>query len=285
MRYPYFRQTVTGYFCCCFLVPCVVKAETSFIDWEAQLYGGDYYEDKRIAAYGVASRTLLDRFTIIGELLRERYREGASDYDFSGIGGHLLWEAAQFARFGVVGSHSHEEYTYEPDFDDPNAEYAVNILGLEGELNHDLLTLAVQIGEISSDYYSNDHTYVAADMYFWGAENRWYGRGAVRTTKNYEEYTVEAYRALLAKGLPITFYVGANRNDLTTEEEIRSYHTQYDSLYTGCYIEFATTTLSSWNLWVEAAKQETDMVLSVELNVTFGPGADTPYLSAFGFTP
>jgi len=255
------------------------------MDWEAQLYGGDYYEDKRIGAYGVASKSFLNDFTITGELLHERYREGVTDYDFSGVGGHLLWQAAESAKFGLVASHAHEEYGYDAEFEDPKSEYVSNTLGLEAELNRDPVTVALQVGELSNDYYRNDHNYLSMDIYYWGAEYLWYARGAIRRTKNYEEYTIEGYRTFFADGLPLNFYVGATRNDLTTEEEILTYHTQYDSFYTGCYIEFLTTPSSAWNLWVEASRQDTDTVLSVELNVTFGPGADAPYISAFGFTP
>ena len=255
------------------------------MDWETQLYGGAYYEDTRIGIYAIGSKSFLDDFTITAELLHERYREGVSDYDFSGVGGHLLWEVTDFARFGLVGSHSNDEYTYDSDFEDPNAEYTSDTLGLEGELNYDPVTLALQAGEISSDYYSNDHGYLSMDVYYWGAEYLWYARGAIRKTKNYDEYTIEGYRTVSANGLPLNLYLGATRNDLTTEEEIRTFHTRYDSFYAGCYIEFLTTDSSTWNLWVEAAKQDEDMVLSVELNITFGPGADVPYISAFGFTP
>jgi len=123
------------------------------------------------------------------------------------------------------------------------------------------------------------------DVYYWGAEYLWYARGATRRSKNFKEYTIEGYRTFFADVLPVNLYAGATTNDLSTKEEIRSYHTSYDSVYTGCYIEFLTTSSSTWNLWVEAAKQDEDTIFSVELNVTFGPGADAPYISAFGFTP
>jgi hypothetical protein len=122
------------------------------------------------------------------------------------------------------------------------------------------------------------------DIYYWGAEYQWYARGATRQTKNYKENTIEGYRPFFADVLPVTLYVGATRNDLDTKEGIRTYHTNYDSVYTGGYIDFLTTSSSRWNLWVEAARQDEDTVFSVELNVTFGPGADAPYISAFGFT-
>jgi len=98
------------------------------------------------------------------------------------------------------------------------------------------------------------------------------------------ENTIEGYRPFFADVLPVTLYVGATRNDLDTKEGIRTYHTKYDSVYTGGYIDFLTTSSSRWNLWVEAARQDEDTVFSVELNVTLGPGADAPYISAFGFT-
>lgn len=283
MRYTHFTQAIIGCFCFILAFPCIVKAENTFMEWETQLYGGKYYEDNRIGTYSIASKSLLNDFSMTGEILYERYNDD-SDYNFAGVGGHLTWEATTFAKFGVVGSHSHEEYTFGPDFEDQELEVVSNTLGLESELNHEPVTLAAQLGRIFNNTYSNDRYYLSMDIYYWGAEYRWYARGATRQAKNYEEYTIEGYRTFFSNTLPITLYVGATRNDLGTKEEIRTFHTKYDSVYTGGYIDFLTTSSSTWNLWVEAAKQDEDTVFSVELNITFGPGADAPYISAFGFT-
>lgn len=278
-------RVIITWFLCSLLFSRSLKAELSPIDWQTQLYGGEYYEDIQVGAYGIASKHFLDNLAVTGELLYERYSDGERRYTFSGVGAHFLWEAGEFAKFGLVGSHSHDEYDYDKDFQDPNSEYVSNTLGLEGEINHDPLTLAMQVGGVSSDYYSSDYPYLSMDIYYWGAGNKWYARTAIRNSDKYKEYTLEGYRTFFAKGLPLTAYVGITHNNLSTEQEILTYHTQYDSVYAGCNIEFLTTTSSSWNLWFEGAKEESDSHLSVELIITFGPGVDAPYISAFGFTP
>jgi len=280
LRYAKSTQVIIRCFCFSLVFPCIVKAENTFMDWEIQLYGGEYYEDKRTGAYSIASKSFPNDFSITGEILYERY----SDYDFAGIGGRLIWEATSFAKLGLVGSHAHEEYTFGSDFEDPESEVVSDTLALDAELNHDPVTLAVQLGRVFNDTYNNDRYYLSMDLYYWGAEYLWYARGATRQTKNYKEYTIEGYRPFFADVLPVTLYVGATRNDLGTKEEIRTYRTTYDSVYTGGYVDFLTTSSSRWNLWVEAARQDDDTVFSVELNVAFGPGADAPYISAFGFT-
>jgi hypothetical protein len=251
------------------------------MDWETQLYGGEYYEDQRIGAYGIASKSFLNNFSITGELLYERY----SDYNFSGVGGYLNWEATEFAKVGIVGSHSRSEYSFGSEYEDQNWEDVSKTLGLSTELNHEPATLAAQVGQIFNNSFNNDRYYLAMDIYYWGTDNKWYARGATRKTRNYKEYLIEGYRTFFADTLPVTLYVGANKNDLGSKEELRTYHTSYDSVYTGSYIDFLTTSSSRWNLWVEAARQDNDTVLSVELNIAFGPGVDAPYISAFGFTP
>ncbi|MGD2074237.1 MAG: hypothetical protein PVI91_08290 [Gammaproteobacteria bacterium] len=289
MRYAKLAQAIGGYLCTYLLFPCPLKAQDASLDWQAQLYGGEYYKDTRVGAYGIASKGVLDDFAFTGEILYERYRggdnDGYDDYSFAGAGAHFLWNAKAWAKFGLVGSHSHDEYRYDAAFVDPKSEYVSNTLGFEGELDLDPVTLALQVGKISTEYYNNDHAYLSMDAYYWGADYLWLARGAVRRSRNYEEYTIEAYRTFFPGALPLSLYAGATTNDLTTEEELRTYHTQYDSYYTGGYLEFLTTTSSAWSLWVEAARYDKDTILSVELNITFGPGVVAPYISAFGFTP
>lgn len=253
------------------------------LDWETQLYGGEYYEDTRIGAYSVVSKPIVNNLSLIGEILYEQYHDD-SDYNFSGIGGHLMWEATAVAKLGIVGSHSHEEYTFGPDFEDQELEVVSDIVGFASELNHNALTLAAQIGRVFNDSTNNDRYYLSMDLYYWGPEYLWYGRGAARRARNYTEYTIEGYRSFFSHHSPITLYAGVTKNDLGTQEEIRTFHTKYDSFYTGGYIELLSTNSSTCNLWLEVAKQDDDSVISVELNLTFGPGADAPYISAFGFT-
>jgi hypothetical protein len=256
-------------------------AEGSSTGWEVQLYGGEYYEDQRIGNNNIVSKTFLDKYSLVAEFLYERY----DNYNFTGIGGHLLLDVTDFARIGLVGSHSHEEYTFDADFEDRESEDVSDTLGLEAEINYAPVTFALQTGRIFNNSYNNDRYYLSSDIFFWGAEYIWYARGAVRKSKNYKEYTIEGYRTFFTGFLPVTLYAGTMINDLGTKEELRTYHTSYDSVYTGGYIEFLTTSSSSWNLWVEAAKQDEDTIFSVELNILFGPGANAPYISAFGFTP
>ena len=280
MKYAKLTQAIIRCFCLNLAFPCIAKAENTFMDWETQLYGGEYYEDKRAGTYSIASKPFPNNFSITGEFLYERY----SDYNFAGVGGHFTWEATTFAKLGLVGSHAHEEYDFGSDFEDQESEVVSSTLGLDAELNHDPVTLAVQLGRIFNNTYNNDRYYLSMDIYYWGAEYQWYARGATRQTRNYKEYTIEGYRPFFSDVLPVTLYVGATRNDLGTKEEIRTYHTNYDSVYTGGYVDFLSTSSSRWNLWVEAARQDEDTVFSIELNLAFGPGADAPYISAFGFT-
>jgi hypothetical protein len=259
------------------------EVEAGFFDWQGELYGGRYYDDDRIGAYGIASLSGAGSLTVMGEVLGERYTDGYGDYDFSGLGAHLLWNVAEFARLGAVGSHSKEQYSYDQDFGERESDYVTDTVAVEAEIARGPVALAAQFGQTSSDYYRNDHGYFSIDAYYWGSEYSWYGRGAIRRTKNFEEYTLEAYRTFYLHGLPLTAYTGATRNDLTTKEEVLAYHTTYDAFYAGCYIEFATTASSAWNLWFEVSKQDTDTLFSIEINLTFGPGADAPYISSFGF--
>ena len=82
----------------------------------------------------------------------------------------------------------------------------------------------------------------------------------------------------------MTLYAGITRNDVRTVGELRTYHTIYESVYTGSYIDLFDLSAARWSLWLEASRQEGETILSAELNVTFGPGGDVPYISAFGFS-
>jgi len=251
------------------------------MDWEVQLYGGKYYEDERVGSNNIVSKSFLDKYSIVGEFLYERY----DDYNFKGVGGHLLWDVTDFAQIGLVASHSVDEYSFGSEFEDSETEDVYDTLGFETELNYDPITVALQTGRVFNNSYNSDRYYLSSDVYYWGAEYLWYARGVVRKAKNYEEYAIEGYRTLFSDTMPVTLYVGAMTNDLGTKEERRTYHTSYDAAYVGSYVEFLSTSTSVWNIWFEAAKQEGDMEISVELNISFGPGADAPYISAFGFTP
>lgn len=279
------RRPVIAYLCCGLLCPSILKADDNSPGWETQLYGGEYYSDKRLGAYAIASRSLFSEFSITGEALFERYHNGQGDYDFYGVGGHLLWEVTDFARFGVTGSHSHDSYDYSKEFEDPKSEYPTSAVGLEGELDSEPVTVAVQAGKASSDYYSGNHPYFAMDGYYWGDQYKWYARTAVRRSKQYKEYTLEGYRAVVAGTVPLTLYAGAARTRLSSKEELRTSRTRYDTWYTGTYIQVLTTSSSTWTVWAEAAREDNDSVFSLELNITFGPGVDGPYLSAVDFTP
>lgn len=70
-RYAKFTQALFRYFCFILVFPCIVKAENTFMDWEVQLYGGEYYEDKRIGSYSIASKSFLNDFSITGEFMSE----------------------------------------------------------------------------------------------------------------------------------------------------------------------------------------------------------------------
>jgi hypothetical protein len=270
---------------CGLLASAGSQADQTPPGWEGQLYGGEYYSDKRLGAYGVASKDLSSRFTVTTELLFERYHNGQGDYDFYGAGAHLLWRATEFARFGLTGSHLHDSYDFDDEFTDPKSEYTTNALGLEGEFTRESLTLAAQAGLADSDYYDDEHPYYAMDAYYWGDQYRWYARGAARHSKGYREVTLEAYRTLWPGDRSLTLYAGATRSDVRTREVFRTSRTQDDTVYTGGFIEFLATRSSRWSLWAEAARSDSDSFYTLELEISFGPGADAPWLSAVDFTP
>jgi hypothetical protein len=275
---------VGSYIYCSF--PDEPLAETRSLGWETQLYGGRYYDDQRIGAYGIGSIPLPKDLSIIGEVLHERYRGDNGDYIYSGVGGHLLWEAGESTKVGLTGSYSTDEYDYDKSYQDPKSEYASHTVALEGEFSLDALTLAAQFGNLSSNYYGDDTRYLSSDVYYWGEGYRWYARGAIRASNYYKEYTLEGYQTFLVNEIPLNVYVGATRNDLSTKEEILTSHTRYDSFYTGCYIDLLTTASSNWNLWFDVTKQDPHTVFTLELTITIGSGVDgAPYISAFGFTP
>jgi hypothetical protein len=270
----------------CGLLPgTAAQAGATTPGWEGQLYGGEYYSDKRLGAYGIASQDVASRFTLSTEFLFERYHNGQGDYDFYGAGAHLRWTATEFARLGLTASHLHDSYDYDERFTDPQSEYTTNALGLEGEFTREALTLAAQAGMADSDYYDNRQPYYAADAYYWGHQYRWYARGAARHSKGYREITLEAYRTLWAGDRPLTLYAGATRSDVRTREALRTSRTQDDTVYAGGFIEFLNTPSSRWSLWAEAALGDSDQFYTLELNISFGPGADGPWLSAVDFTP
>jgi hypothetical protein len=268
----------------CGLLLCAGSQAAAAPGWGGQLYGGEYYSDQRLGAYGIASQDLSNSITVMTELMFERYHNGDGNYDFYGAGVHLLWQAAESTRFGLTGSHLHDSYDYDDDFADPKSDYTTNALGLEAEFNREPFTLAAQAGLADSDYYHDKRGYYSMDAYYWGDQYQWYARGAVRYSNGYKEVALEAYRAVGNDERPLTLYAGASRTHLRNKGEFQTVRTQDDSVYAGGFIEFLSTPQSRWSLSAEAARGDSDMFYTLELNISFGPGADAPWLSAVDFT-
>jgi hypothetical protein len=278
-----FRLSVILLYCCNLFFPCLAQAEDTGLAWGGQLYGGEYYKDNIIGAYGISSTSFGDDLTITGEILGERYHNRDRDYDLSGVGAHLLWKLSEFTKFGVAGSHADERFNYSDNFEGLKSKYLSNTLGLEGEFDHDPVALAAQAGKVANDNNGNYRRYFSINFFYWGAEHLWYVRSAIRKVKNYKEYILEGNRTLFADSFPTNLYVGTTQDDVITNDEILAPHRQYNSFYTGCNFQLIATSSSVWNLWAEAARQASDTILSVELNISFGPGVDAPYISALDY--
>jgi len=271
-------------FCCCNLFfSCLAKAADTDLAWGGQLYGGEYYKDDLIGAYAISSISFRGDLIMTGEILHERYHNRDRDYDLSGVGAHLLWKLSELTKFGVTGSHAEERYRYSENFEGLKFRYLSNTLGLEWELDYDPVTFAAQAGKVANDDNGNYHRYFSINLFYWGAEHLWYVRSAIRKVKNYKEYILEGSRTFFADSFPTNLYVGATQDDVTTNDEILTPHRQYNSFYTGCNFQLIATASSVWNLWAEAARQASDTTVSVELNISFGPGVDAPYISALDY--
>ena len=50
----------------------------------------------------------------------------------------------------------------------------------------------------------------------------------------------------------------------------------------GAYAELFSVPSSTLFLWAEVAEFDDEILLTIELSLIFGPGARTPYITAFG---
>lgn len=249
-------------------------AETDNLSWSAEVYGGRYYDDMRVGTYVATSSELDHGATIIGEALFESYDNPS--YEFAGIGAHILWPVGAFGEMGLVASQAWETYEFEPDIE---TNYETRTLGAEWELEQGPLVVAAQAGRILKDYADRKRNYFSADIYFWGEQLDWYLRGAVRRVSSESVYFMEGYRFFDMNGHAITAYAGMSTDDLDTPSPGST-----DAVYAGAYAELFSTQDSTLTLWIEAAREENDTLFTIELNLAFGPGARTPYITAFGFS-
>lgn len=249
-------------------------AETDNLSWGAEVYGGKYYDDRRVGTYVAASSELDHGATIIGEALFESYDN--SDYQFTGVGAHILWPVGVFGELGLVASQAWETYEFEPDIE---TDYETRTLGVEWELEQGPFAVAAQAGKILKDYADRKRNYLSADIYFWGEQYDWYLRGAIRRISNESLYYIEGYRVFDMKRHAVTAYAGMSADDLDNPSPGGT-----DAVYAGAYAELFSTQRTTLTLWVEAAREENDTLFTIELNLAFGPGARTPYITAFGFS-
>jgi hypothetical protein len=270
--------------CCNLIFPPFAKAEDTAMTWSGQLYGGKYYKDDHIGGYGISSISFGDAFMMTGEILRERYHNRDRDYYLSSVGAHLLWRPSEGTKLGLTGSHSRERYSYSEFIEGFKTRYRTNTIALEGELDYDPVTLAAQTGKVANDDdYIKQHHYYSISLFYWGADHLWYGRSAIRRIRNYREYTLEASRTFFAGSFPASVYAGATRDNLISTGEVSAPPGQYNSYYMGCNFQFITTTSSAWSLWAEAARQSSETILSLELNISFGPGGEAPSISSLDY--
>jgi len=270
--------------CCCnIFFPCLAQAADTALTWGGQLYGGEYYKDDLAGAYGISSISFSDNLIMTGEILRERYHNRVRDYNLAGAGAHLLWRPSELTMLGVTGSHSREKFSYGEFIEGLKYKYRTNTIALEAGLDSDPLTLALQAGKVVSDNYVTQHRYFSINIFYWGAEHLWYVRSAVRRLHDYKEYTLEANRSFFTDSFPTSLYAGTTHDDLITNSQVLAPHGQYNSYYMGCNFQFITTASSAWSLWGEVARQSSDTIWSVELNISLGPGVDEPYISALDY--
>ena len=226
-------------------------------DWSGEVYGGRYYDDNRFGSYLVYSNTNLQGQTVIAEALYEQY----TDYEFAGIGGHFLWPIAQSIELGLIVSQAWESYEFSGfgEYD-----YQSNTAGIELEFNGERVTLAAQSGMYFTGYDDTDSMYLSADLYFMGQQNNWYLRGATRWIETDSLHLIEGYRSTYLMGLPFTAYLGMSVG------------------YPYTYVELFSVPSSAMFLWTEVAELDGETLLTIELSLVFGPGARTPYITAFG---
>jgi hypothetical protein len=244
-------------------------------DWSGELYGGRYYDDKRFGSYLVYSNANPRGQTMIAEVLYEQY----TDYEFAGIGGHFLWPVARSIELGLIVSQAWESYEFigYGEFD-----YQTNTAGIELEFNGERVTLAAQSGMYFTGYDDTDSMYLSANLYYMGQQNNWYLRGATRWISTDSLHIIEGYRTMYLMGFPFTTYLGmsAEYSNNDSSAAIDSVYT--NTYYTGVYVELFSIPSSTLFLWTEIAELDGEALLTIELSLIFGPGAKTPYITAFG---
>lgn len=244
---------------------------TARADWTGEIYGGRYYDDNRFGSYLVLSSVKPEGPILIAEALYENY----TGYEFAGIGGHFLWPVEETVNIGIVASQSWEttEFIDFGDFD-----YESRTAGIELEFDTQKVTLAAQAGRFYTGFDETTSPYLSADLYAWSSSRNWYLRGATRWISTDSLYFIEGYHSNYLIGFPVTGYIGTsvfNSNILA--------NVIIDSVYIGGYVELLSTPYSTLFLWTEVAEFDGEVLLTLELSFGFGPGARTPYITAFGF--
>lgn len=248
---------------------CLAAADKK---WEIQTYGGNYYGADRAAVYGAFTTALPFDSTVTIEAIGEK----ADNYKFGGIGGHLLWWISEDWRLGFVGSIGKEKYPVELYIDNRRVDHYdqerdLSTLAFEAEASLDAFTLSAQIGKIlSPDQTIDDNPYSSIEVYYWDLSDNWYLRGVdQRTTANALTF-VEGYRPWSAMNVTGTLYLGAS----TGVDEY---------CYAGSYLELLNRNNSQIFLDIGGGYSEKEWSLQLEIHVTFGPGAEAPSISSFGY--
>lgn len=251
---------------------CSSDSLADLSNWQFEIYGGTYYGSDRAALYGALSHPVSESFSIIVEALQEKI----DDYQFRGIGGHFLWHISEDYKLGVVGSTGSEYYPIDMFSGDQkigtdDVRNDLTTAALEAELNFSSFTVAAQAGRVFVPGYDVEkQDYTSIDAYFWGNAD-WYIRATDQRTGDDALTVAEGYRSWGAMGLTGTWYVGASTG-------------RFDSAYAGTYIELVSDDTSSWTLDMGGGTIDGEWQLQLELYIFLGPGAETPYISAFGFT-
>jgi hypothetical protein len=122
----------------------------------------------------------------------------------------------------------------------------------------------------SGNEFIDDEIFTSVDAYYTDPSGKWYLRGASQIYDSESLHYAEGYYYLTIEDIPVTPYVGASTGI-------------YESLYAGAYFELARAEKSSLTMDLGVGRIDGEWQLHLELSVLFGPGANRPTISAFGF--
>lgn len=182
-----------------------------------------------------------------------------------GAGGHAYWRNPDKGLLGVIGATSQVDlpaFGGFPALEDQD----VNLYGVEGELYLETVTLAVQVGHLTSDLEElDDEDYLAAELH-WYPDNIWYLYGGAQQFADDEYYYMEVNHAFNVTPHRFNVYGGFNAGD-------------FDLGYLG--VEYSPTTGGSaqWSLFAELQSGEDDYdAFLIGARMGIGPFDEAPLI-------